>query len=78
VLYTPGGGSVEHVMTNILSADFIGSRDNETKRKGRFRIVTIWHQFLACFATVCGPEKQKNVKFSFIMFERMHCFFLEL
>jgi hypothetical protein len=34
VLYTAGGESMGHVMPNTLSAGFIGSRDNETKREG--------------------------------------------
>ena len=75
--YTPRGESVEHVVPNTLSAGFIGSRDNERNRKGLIRFVTILQQFLTCSATVCGPEKQNSVKFSCIMFERMHYFFLE-
>ena len=33
MLYTSGGESVEHVVANILPAGFVGSRDNETKRR---------------------------------------------
>ena len=74
MLYTAGGESMEHVMTNTLSASFIGSRGNETKRKRRVRIVTMSRHFLTCSATVCGTEKQKSFKFSFFIFEIMNYF----
>ena len=61
MLYTASGESTDRVMPNAVSANFVGSRDNETKRKRRFRIVRTLQPFLTCSATVCGPEKQKSV-----------------